>query len=123
MASFYAKTRKTASRLVGKFGAQVTITRTLPGGGYDPSTGMVTPGEKYIWTPFAVRTAIKQDWLTNSLISVGDMHLLVDCADQPYIPQQGDKVTFANGEEWTIVLDMPVDPAGVVVLYKGIIRK
>ena len=122
MASFYAKTRKTASKLLGKFGAKVTITRTIRGE-YDPSTGSYSSTETYTWTPFAVRTALKEEFMASTLIAVGDMQILIDCEGQPYMPEKGDSVTFADGETWRITQDMPVDPAGTVVLYKGIIRK
>lgn len=129
--AFYKKTRKTASRLLKKFGAAVTIHRTIKGE-YEPSTGDHGPDTVLEWSPFAVRTQLQKEYLTlggddgtrdGTRIEVGDMQILVDCQGHPHIPQVGDEVEFADGETWRVVQDIPVSPAGTVVLYKGVIRK
>jgi hypothetical protein len=132
MSQFYQNMQKTASGLLKKFGTIVTMRRTVPGE-YDPGTGRRTGDAAVEWTPKAVKTGISEKYqggytslgasTGGTRIEAGDMALLVDCKGQPHIPAKGDKVTFANGETWSIMEDTPVDPAGVVVLYKGIIRK
>lgn len=122
MASFYGKARKTASKLLNKFGVKVTIQRTTKGV-FDPVAGKYGPDTAIEWTPYAVRTSIKEEMFSDTRIKVGDMLLLVDCEKQPHIPKQGDRVLFPSGEKWVVTVDMPVDPAGTVVLYKGVIRK
>lgn len=127
MPSFYQNMQNTASGLLKRFGMTVTIRRTIPGA-YNPGTGESEAPSVKEWTPSVVKSAITEEMLSGtttggSRIMVGDMQLLVDCQRQPFTPEKGDKVLFPNGETWTIMQDMPVEPAGVVVLYQGIIRR
>ncbi|MDR2892988.1 MAG: hypothetical protein LBV80_07890 [Deltaproteobacteria bacterium] len=127
MSGFYGKTRKTASGLLGKFGVKVTVRREIKGA-YNPATGRNEPGQITEWTPYAVKTGIKEEYFTagsmgGTRINVGDMQLLIGCEGQPEIPKVGDSVIFPGGEKWKIVQSAPVDPGDVVVLYKGVIRK
>ena len=122
MSQFYKNMQNTASTLLKRFGAVVTIRRTIPGT-YDSSTGRRTGDEAVEWKPKAVKTDIKEEFQGGTRIVSGDMMLLVDCKGKPYVPAKGDAVIFPNGEVWNVVQDMPVAPADVLVLYKGVIRK
>lgn len=127
---FYGKTRKTASRLLGKFGGKVTFKRTTKGD-YNPATGRYADEQEITWETNAVQTGITEQNFSGfggvmtggSRIEVGDMMLLVDLGRQANTPQVGDKVVLNNGEEWVVVQGVPVQPGSEDVLYKGIIRK
>ena len=126
--AFYPKMQGTASRLLGKYGEKITMQRTVPGT-YDPATGETAGDTELEWSPHAVKTGINKELFAGDAqvggtrIEAGDMHILVDCKGQPHIPQRGDRVVLSNGEIWSVLVDMPVEPAGMTVLYKGIIRR
>lgn len=144
MAGFYERIRAMASSLLGRYGALVTVERRVAAEGsrYNPATGRFEQGpgqpeagteqgagELITWTARAVKSEIRAEFLNDSSVQGGtrirggDMQIAVDCAGAPHSPQVGDEVIFPGGERWTVIRDMPVEPAGVRVLYTGLIRK
>lgn len=122
MASFYGRARKTASNLLGKFGARVTIQRIVQGD-YNPRTGEYGAVEVLEWKPYAIKSSISLKNIDGDRIEAGDMVLMVDMEGQPHRPEIGDFVIFPNGETWKIIQPMPVEPANETVLFKCVIRK
>ena len=130
--SFYGKMRNTASGLLRKLGARCAFTRTTKGA-YVPHTGQYGPDTVEEWSLFAVLTNIKAEHIAGytslgtsqggTRIEVGDMQILVECDQKQPVPKIGDSITTSTGEKWKIVSDMPIAPAGTVVLYKGIVRR
>ena len=122
MASFYQRMQGTVARLLGTYGAPAVFTRVITGA-YKPGTGEHEGGETVIWSANAVMTGLNEKFLDGSRIKAGDMQILVDCHGQKYRPKMGDSVTFTDGATWNVMQDMPVMPAEITVLYKGIVRK
>lgn len=122
MSSFYDRMQSTASGLLGKFGTPATFTRTVRGE-YNYDIGEHEGGSTVTWTANTVMAGVDLRFVDGTRIEAGDMRILVDCKDRPEIPRVGDSVTFADGTTWNVMADMPVSPAGTIVLYKGIVRR
>ncbi|MDR2893576.1 MAG: hypothetical protein LBV80_10965 [Deltaproteobacteria bacterium] len=105
MSDFYARMRKTASRLLRGYGCRITARRVLPGV-YNPASGRRTEDTVLEWRPLAIRTAVSHEYLAGSgfggtagssavsagsggsRIRSGEMQLLIDCAATPFSPVQ-----------------------------------
>ena len=85
--------RKTASKLMAKFGGQVTI-RRITTGSYDPETGTATPNASETVVR-GVLEAVTQREL-NDLIKSNDKKLTIAAADLSFEPAVSDQVTVAS---------------------------
>lgn len=112
----YAATAATALRLLQRFGASATLTRTTAGA-YDPATGTSTETTAVLTT---TATVFDYDakYIDGTLILVGDKRAYLAAAHEP---KQGDKLTWGS-DEYTVVRFKAIAPATVAVLYEAQIR-
>jgi len=85
--------RKVASKLMAKFGGEVTINRVTPGV-YNPTTGTVS--EVVVGT--VVRGVLEDVNVreVNDLIQSGDKRLTVAAADLAAVPSTADRVSVGS---------------------------
>lgn len=120
MAFNYVNTATTADRLIKKFGALVTLSRTSEPA-YDPATGTTTGGTVQTWTATAVTLpasqgtveAFDQRFVGGTLIESNLRSLLIAAKGLPYSPRPGDTVTFADGRVAMLLGNTPLAPDGV----------
>lgn len=105
----YASARKTAERLLKRFGRVVDFTQAS--GGYVPGTGP-TPGATYQGMLATVAYSLEESAGEN--ITFGDMRGYYFGATAP---QNGDKVTL-DGKEWRVANVLPLNPAGTTVYHE-----
>lgn len=117
MSSFdYATTAATASRLLTRFGAACTLTRTTAGA-YDPVTATAAETTTSLATVAAVFD-YAQSYVDGTLVLAGDKQVFM--ASSP-VPKQGDRFTW-QGVALTIVNAKAISPAGTPVLYECVCR-
>ena len=115
----YAKTAATASRLLARFGAPLTVSRQTPGG-YDPDTGTTTAVTTQSWVPVGVKLDYSQREIDGTLIKAGDQRIYMSVVSG-LDPQAGDVVTI-SAEAWRVVASRTLSPAGVNVLLDVQVR-
>ena len=119
----YALSAATARRLLEQFGQTVTLSRTSDPV-YDPVTGEYAGGGTVTSTAFGVLLPVG-DEAGNTLGDGG----VVRADDRKFIVDSGASLdalttlTDAGGGVWSIVNVVSLAPAGVNVLYKGIVRR
>jgi len=125
MATFdYTKTAATALRLLERFGAGVTLRRTMTGE-YDPALGtaLITTAD-YLGT--AARFDYEQRHIDGTAIQQGDQQVYLavqQTSGQPMPePLVGDHVLIGSSA-WTVVRAEAISPAGVPVLYVAQVRQ
>lgn len=112
----YAKTAATALRLLQRFGAAATLTRTAAGT-YDPSAGTSAETVTSLTTTACVFD-YPQKYVDGSLILVGDKQAFLS---SERTPKQGDVLTW-SAVDYTVVAVKAVAPAGTAVLYEAQLR-
>lgn len=85
--------RKTASKLMAKFGGQVTI-RRITTGAYNPTTGVATPTATETVIRGVLEDVIERE--INDLVKSTDKKLTIAAADLSFEPAVSDQVTVAN---------------------------
>lgn len=85
--------RKTASKLMAKFGGQVTI-RRITTGAYNPTTGVATPTASETVIRGVLEDVIERE--INDLVKSTDKKLTIAAADLSFEPAVSDQVTVAN---------------------------
>ena len=119
----YAASADTAMRMLAKFGQTVTLSRTSDPV-YDPITGEYTGGGTVSTTAFGVLLPVG-DEAGNTLGDGG----VIRADDRKFIVDSGASLdalttlTDAGGGVWNIVNVVSLAPAGINVLYKGIVRR
>jgi len=115
--------RATASKLIGKYGATVTL-KHVTTGAYDPSTGTVgttttseTVKSAPPKSPFSARTGKGGFMIANGLAQVGDKVFMLAAADLASPPKLEDLITF-GGYDWTIVSLNPIYSGELVCVYE-----
>ena len=118
--SLYQNMADTAVNLLKQFGTQIVLNRTT-GEEFDPVAGRVTPGTTEQLNTNGVLTSFTKSTETElgGNIVAGDMLLVLSAEVEP-LPT--DKLLL-NGEPWTIVRILPVNPAGTPLSYKIQVRK
>jgi hypothetical protein len=116
----YDKTAATASRLLARFGAPVTVTRETAGG-YDSETGTTTDPTSQVWTPIGVKLDYSQKEIDGTLIKAGDQRVYMS-AEPGLDPKTGDAVTL-GAEVWRVVDSRTLAPAGIAVLLDVQVRR
>lgn len=115
----YAQTELTASRLIAKFGRDVTLTKVTTGS-YDINTGSVTnttTTSTVKCADFAVKGEFDNE---GTLIKSTDRYALISGGSATSISTD-DKLTI-GGVVYAIIAVKLLAPAGVNVLYKAYIR-
>lgn len=116
----YAKTAATVLRLLGRFGTDVTISRSSAGA-YDPETGKAASSTA-TWMAKAARgEPYSSREIDGTLIMAGDLKLIVS-ADETHDLEPGDTITI-EAEVWRVVKPNPVRPATTTVAYMAQLRK
>lgn len=123
--AFYAEMQELAQELLEDFGAPVTLTKeAIAGGGYDadgnpqapiPAVSVSGVGARLNYTGDTKQAFVEA---TGTVIMTGDCRLLYKGG----APEIGMVVTL-SGVKWRIVAFMPIDPAGIVVMYECQLRK
>lgn len=119
MATFnYAAIASTAANLLSKFGQPLTYTRTTTGA-YDQATGSTTDttttyDATSVWLGYGISE------IDGVVIKQGDAKVFTSPADTR--PLIGDTVA-KDSATWRVMAVMPVQPAGVDVIYQLQVRK
>ena len=85
--------RKTASKLMAKFGGQVTI-RRITTGAYNPTTGTATPTASETVVRGVLEAVTERE--LNDLIKSTDKKLTLAAVDLSFEPAVSDQVTVAS---------------------------
>ena len=110
--------RKTASKLMAKFGGTATIRRVVPGV-YNPTTGTVSETT----TDTVVRGVLQNINLreVNDLIQASDKRLLIAAADLSVVPTTQDRVII-NGIIHQIIRVDTIEQDNTAITYELILR-
>jgi len=109
----FSRSRKTASRLISKYGSKATISRISEKGKIDPITqSEVGSPKKSIFKFMAVGKAPGKTWETrgNSLIEGVKVELSF-VPDADYVPKVGDEISWGD-YKWSLVDYISVSPDG-----------
>lgn len=121
----YARSKKSADRLVAKFGQVVSLRRIERVGGvpWDPTSGTLTA---VYYTTKAAIVEFEQNEIDGTAILATDRKAIMAVGDLTITPTTTDTFVIGDGsdeaEGSTIVRVMPVNPGGTVVVYELQIR-
>ena len=110
--------RKTASKLMGKFGGVATI-RAISTGSYNPTTGTVSQTT----SDTAVRGVLEDVNIreVNDLIQATDKRLLIAAADVTAAPTTADEVVI-SGTTYQVVRVTTIEQDNTAITYELILR-
>ena len=111
--------RKTASKLMTKFGGEVTF-RRVTSGAYDPNTGTSTPSV----ATSTIRGVLDnvQEREVNDLIKGTDKKLTIAAADLSFEPAVSDQVTAA-GRIMQIVQVNKIEQDNTAIVFEIFLRE
>ena len=117
--AFYTEMQELAQELLEDFGAPVTLVKEgSAGGGYDADGNVQAHVASVSVTGVGAALDYKRDEIDGTVIQSGDCKLLYKGG----APEIGMTVTL-SGIKWRVVAFMPLDPAGIVVMYECQLRK
>jgi hypothetical protein len=110
--------RKVASKVVSKFGGDVTV-RIVTGGSYNTTTGAITESEsdstvKGVLSDVSLREV-------NELIQAGDKRLLIAAAAVGTAPETKDRVVISSVVHQVIQVNI-TEQANTAIVYELILR-
>ena len=110
--------RKVASKVVSKFGSDVTV-RIVTGGSYNTTTGAITESEsdstvKGVLSDVSLREV-------NELIQAGDKRLLIAAAAVSTAPKTKDRVVISSVVHQVIQVNI-TEQANTAIVYELILR-
>ena len=110
--------RKVASKVVSKFGGDVTV-RIVTGGSYNTTTGTITESEsdstvKGVLSDVSLREV-------NELIQAGDKRLLIAAAAVSTAPETKDRVVISSVVHQVIQVNI-TEQANTAIVYELILR-
>jgi len=110
--------RKVASKVVSKFGGDVTV-RIVTGGSYNTTTGAITESEsdstvKGVLSDVSLREV-------NELIQAGDKRLLIAAAAVGTAPETKDRVVISSVVHQIIQVNV-TEQANTAIVYELILR-
>lgn len=111
--------RKTASKLMAKFGGEVTI-RRITTGAYNPTTGVATPTASET-TVRGVLEAVTEREL-NDLIKSTDKKLTIAADDLAFEPAISDQVTVANRIQQTVQVNK-IEQDNTAIVFELFLRE
>lgn len=126
----YSRLRDTASRLLDKYGADVTVTNSAEsvdtgGNGipdYDPEFGPV-PATPIVDTTQGAIIDFNMKLIDGSAILLGDKQLVLSTVGLTRDPRPGDLIS-AQGESWRMIrLIAQIKPANMTLAYIAQIRR
>jgi hypothetical protein len=110
--------RKVASKVVSKFGGDVTV-RIVTGGSYNTTTGTITESE----SDSTVKGVLSDISLkeVNELIQAGDKRLLIAAAAVGTAPETKDRVVISSVVHQVIQVNI-TEQANTAIVYELILR-
>ena len=110
--------RKVASKVVSKFGGDVTV-RIVTGGSYNTTTGAITESE----SDSTVKGVLSDISLkeVNELIQAGDKRLLIAAAAVDTAPETKDRVVISSVVHQVIQVNI-TEQANTAIVYELILR-
>ena len=110
--------RKVASKVVSKFGGDVTV-RIVTGGSYNTTTGAITESE----SDSTVKGVLSDISLkeVNELIQAGDKRLLIAAAAVGTAPETKDRVVIGSVVHQVIQVNI-TEQANTAIVYELILR-
>ena len=110
--------RKVASKVVSKFGGDVTV-RIVTGGSYNTTTGAITESE----SDSTVKGVLSDISLkeVNELIQAGDKRLLIAAAAVSTAPETKDRVVIGSVVHQVIQVNI-TEQANTAIVYELILR-
>lgn len=113
--------RATASRLINKFGATMTLRRQA--GVYDPATGKNTETATDYAIVGSPPSPVDLRRVDGEMIKQGDAETILAASDLTVAPDQTtDHIVFA-GETWSVVAVEPIYSGEQVAAYQLRLRK
>lgn len=118
--SIYTRLNATATRLVEKFGSELTFTRVTKGT-FDPATGSSSGDTTQTYTANAVKDTFSQLERSDSSVEIGDIRLIAETAT--FGPYAVDDLVAIDGFSYRLVNVDPIKPGPTVVAYELQARK
>jgi len=117
----YSQLRATAAALLGDKGQVMTLTKSVRSS-YDPATGNAaqTSAPTYPVTGAVFDVAARD--IDGTLIKAGDRRVILSALGLTVEPTSVDTLTI-GAVVHSIVQALPINPAGVVVAWKLVIRR
>tara|TARA_R110000796_G_scaffold42012_5_gene104144 strand:+ start:1162 stop:1521 length:360 start_codon:yes stop_codon:yes gene_type:complete len=110
--AFYDSMAATAAKLITKFGAVGTLTRTT-GGSVNPVTGAIIAGTTVTYSPNTIVQKYSDDIVNGTRILSSDRLIILDNTIEPLTT---DVITI-RGENWTVISIAESRPAGIPLVY------
>ena len=110
--------RKVASKLMARFGGEVTI-RTITTGAYNTTTGAITETTSDNEIRGVLENVNARE--VNELIQAGDKKLIVAAADTAAVPRTVDKVLISNVTH-QIIRVVTIEQDNEPITYELILR-
>lgn len=110
--------RKVASKLMARFGGEVTIRRVTPGI-YNPSTGTVSETAADVLTRGVLEDVSLRE--VNDLVQAGDKRLTIAAADVATAPTPADEVVIL-GTVYQVVTVRTIEQDNTAITYEIILR-
>jgi hypothetical protein len=111
--------RKTASKLMAKFGGEVTF-RRVTAGAYNPTTGTSAPSTATTTVRGVLDNVSERD--VNDLIKGTDKRLTLAAADLSFEPAVSDQVTIAS-RVMQIVQVNKIEQDNTAIVFEIILRE
>lgn len=118
--SFYAGIGSMATRLLGKYGQTVTLTRTADGT-YDTTDGTLTAGAQTEYECSAAVFDYAQQEIDGTQIRQGDRRVMLQATGDVPLPRSGDTLTIGS-LDYTVVAVRTTSPGGTAVVYQLQVR-
>jgi hypothetical protein len=116
--AFYNRMAATASKLLAKFGSEVSVSRTT-GGSVNPVTGAITPGATTTLKAQGIISEFDTKLVDGTAIRYGDRLLIIDNTFEPLMTDR----PLIGSQQWNIVSIEAKKPAGVAVVYMIHVRR
>jgi len=117
----YTRARATATRLIQRFGQEITVPRTT-GGTHDPVTGETSGGTDASITVTGVALDAREVFRSpadTQMIQSGDQAVYIEAGQAI---EQGETLRI-DGVDWQIAELRPLSPAGTTVMYEALVRR
>lgn len=111
--------RKTASKLMVKFGGELTI-RRITTGAYDPTTGTATPTASESVVRGVLENVTQRE--LNDLIKSSDKKLTIAAADLAFEPSVADQVTVGGRIMQTVQVNK-IEQDNLAIVFELFLRE
>lgn len=111
--------RKTASKLMLRFGGQVTI-RRITTGAYNPTTGIATPTASEVVICGVLEDVTERE--VNDLIRGTDKKLTIAAADLVFEPAVSDQVTISGRIMQTVQVNK-IEQDNTAIVFEMFLRE